>query len=554
MADRYLAGAGLGDILFTSASRPYQTALAYQRELNLVRSAYLRVSAEINELRQAAAVVRATFASADGRWALVSTSLTATIAGTVAWLALAAAPPSNAKVYEPRREQAALPYELLMRLSGTRPTPGIASEDAGKMVIAQNTRAGIASGTDDESLDNALATEQLGIATPDMPNIETRTLTVDPGDSLISVLADGGVAKDDAQSVVNAVHAVWSIRNMRAGQTMSATFGISATPNSDEAAPAKLLALSFSPSVEHQIIVRRNAEGAFTAQDIEKKLESQYRHASATINSSLYLAAMQAGIPADVVVEMIHMFSYDVDFQRDVHPGDSFEVLYRGYFTPEGQAAARNGAILAATMVLGGRIHTLYRFETEDSGAEYFDASGRSAKSMLMKTPIDGARITSGFGMRLHPILGYTRMHKGIDFGAPMGTPVMAAGSGTVEEAGWKGGYGKFLLLRHGNGYETAYGHLSRITVAKGSHVRQGQTIAYVGMTGEATGPHLHYEIRINNAQVNPLRVKVATGRQLRGKELKTFLAMRTNTDQLEASIPLQKAVADAGDLRTIDQ
>ena len=521
----------------------------------MVRSAYLRVSAGISELRQAAAVLRGTFGSADGRWALVSTSLTATIAGTVAWLALAAAPPSNAQVFEPRREQAALPYELLMRLSGTRPTPGIASEDAGKMVIARNTRASIASGTDDESLDNALATEQLGVATPDMPNIETRTLTVDPGDSLASVLTDAGVAQDDAQAVVNAVHAVWSVRNMRAGQTMSATFGFSATPNSssDEAA-AKLLALSFSPSVEHQIIVRRNALGAYAAQDIEKKLESQYRHASATIDSSLYLAAMQAGIPADVVVEMIHMFSYDVDFQRDVHPGDSFEVLYRGYFTPEGQAAARNGAILAASMVLGGKVRTLYRYETEDSGAEYFDALGRSAKSMLMKTPIDGARITSGFGMRLHPILGYTRMHKGIDFAAPMGTPVMAAGSGTVVEAGWKGGYGKFVLVRHGNGYETAYGHLSRFTVAKGSRVRQGQTIAYVGMTGEATGPHLHYEIRVNDAQVNPLRVKVATGRQLRGKELKTFLAMRTNTDQLEASIPLQKAVAEADDLRTIEQ
>ncbi len=407
--------------------------------------------------------MRGTLASADGRWALVSTSLTATIAGTVAWLALAAAPPSNARAYEPRREQAALPYELLMRLSGTRPTPGIASEDAGKMVIAQNTRASIASGADDESLDNALATEQLGVATPDMPNIETRTLTVDPGDSLTSVLTDAGVAQDDAQAAVNAVHAVWSVRNMRAGQTMSATFGISAAPNSsaDEAAtPVKLLALSFSPSVEHQIIVRRSAEGAYAAQDIEKKLESQYRHASATIDSSLYLAAMQAGIPADVVVEMIHMFSYDVDFQRDVHPGDSFEVFYRGYFTPEGQAAARNGAILAASMILGGKIRTLYRYETEDSGAEYFDAMGRSAKSMLMKTPIDGARITSGFGMRLHPILGYSRMHKGIDFGAPMGTPVMAAGSGTVVEAGWKGGYGKFLLVRHGNGYETAYGHL----------------------------------------------------------------------------------------------
>jgi len=515
------------------------------------------VACAFSELRQAAILARGVLGSADGRWAVVSTSLTATVAGTVAWLALAAAPPSSARVYEPRREQAALPYELLVRLSGSRPTPGIASEDAGKMVIANNSNASIAQGSDDETLDNALATEQFGVATPDMPNIETRTLTVDPGDTLQSVLTDAGVALDEAQSVVNALNPVWNIRNMRAGQTLSATFGIAVNTRAqdDAAIPVKLLALSFAPSVEHQIIVRRTTENTFAAQNIEKKLESRYRHASATIDSSLYLAAMQAGIPADVVVEMIRMFSYDVDFQRDVHPGDSFEVLYRGYFTPEGQAAAKNGAILAASMTLGGKVHMLYRFETRDGGAEYFDANGRSAKSMLMKTPVDGARITSRYGMRLHPILGYTRMHKGIDFGASMGTPVMAAGSGTVAEAGWKGGYGKFLLIRHGSGYETAYGHLSRFTVAKGAHVRQGQTIAYVGMTGDATGPHLHYEIRINHAQVNPLRVKVATGRQLQGKELKTFLASREHTDQLEASIPLQKAVADAtGDLRSIEQ
>ena len=525
----------------------------------MVRSAFSRVTSGLSELRQAAALARGVLGSPDGRWALVSTSLTATIAGSVAWLALAAAPPSSARVYEPRREQAALPYELLVRLSGGRPTPGIASEDAGKMVIAQNSKAGAAQSADDESLDNALATEQLGLATPDMPNIETRTLTVDPGDTMQSVLTDAGVTADEAQLVVNALNSVWSIRNMRAGQTLSATFGIAVptrgSAQDDAAMPVKLLALSFAPSVEHQIIVRRSADNTFAAQDIEKKLESQYRHASATIDSSLYLAAMQAGIPADVVVEMIRMFSYDVDFQRDVHPGDSFEVLYRGYFTPEGQAAAKNGAILAASMTLGGAVHTLYRYETQDGGAEYFDANGRSAKSMLMKTPVDGARITSRYGMRLHPILGYTRMHKGIDFGASMGTPVMAAGSGTVEEAGWKGGYGKFLLIRHGSGYETAYGHLSRFTVAKGAHVRQGQTIAYVGMTGDATGPHLHYEIRVNHAQANPLRVKVATGRQLQGKELKTFLASREHTDRLEASIPLQKAVADAtGDLRTVEQ
>ncbi len=152
---------------------------------------------------------------------------------------------------------------------------------------------------------------------------------------------------------------------------------------------------------------------------------------------------MQAGIPAKVVVEMIHMFSYEVDFQRDIKPGDSFQVLYSYYYTPNG-VAAKEGEIAFATMKLGSRVVTLYRYQPKGDTVDYFDAHGQSAKSMLMKTPVDGARITSGFGMRFHPILGYTRMHKGIDFGVPIGTPVMAAGSGTVEESGWKGGYGNF--------------------------------------------------------------------------------------------------------------
>ena len=296
----------------------------------LIRNALSRWGAGFGELRVAAVAACDTLASTDGRWALVSTTLTASIAGTVAWLALSAAPPSNAQAFAPRREQAALPYELLVRLSGESPTPGIASEDAGKMVMSQTVKKSAPSGADDESLDNTLATEQVGVATPDMPNVEVRKLAVDAGDSLADVLTDAGVAAGDAQAVVNAMQPVYPLRYLRAGQTVSATFGWpgNQAANAESTTPVRLLALSFSPSVDHQIVIRRTAEGSFMAEDIQKKLEAHYRHAAATINSSLYLAAMQAGIPADVVVEMIHMFSYTVDFQRDVHPGDSFEVLY----------------------------------------------------------------------------------------------------------------------------------------------------------------------------------------------------------------------------------
>ena len=285
-------------------------------------------------------------------------------------------------------------------------------------------------------------------------------------------------------------------------------------------------------------------------QEFHKKLYSRFRRAGATIDSSLYLAAMQAGIPASIVVELIHMFSYDVDFQRDVHPGDAFEVVFNHFYTADGEPT-KTGDILSATMTLDGKKQTLYRFNAAD-GPEYFDSNGNSAKSMLMKTPVNGTRISSGFGLRRHPILGYNRMHKGIDFAVPIGTPVMAAGSGVVTYAGRSGGYGNLVVISHAKGYSTAYGHLLRFgrNIKKGARVTQGQLVAYSGNTGDSTGPHLHYEIRIKNVQVNPARIKIATGRKLEGQEMRSFATERSRIDRLMASLPSQRKVAINADLR----
>jgi murein DD-endopeptidase MepM/ murein hydrolase activator NlpD len=196
----------------------------------------------------------------------------------------------------------------------------------------------------------------------------------------------------------------------------------------------------------------------------------------------------------------------------------------------------------------------MYRFQANpDEPAEYFDSKGESAKGLLMKTPVDGARISSGFGSRFHPILGYTRMHKGVDFAVPTGTPVMAAGAGTIQFMGRASGYGNFVKISHGNGYSTDYGHLSRFApgMRRGARVRQGQIFAYSGMSGMATGPHLHYEILVNNVQVNPLKVKMAQGRQLAGRLLDTFRAKRQEIDKMIAGMALETKVADnATDLR----
>lgn len=519
--------------------------------------------------------------STDGRWAVVSTSVTALIAGSIAWLAAGTMPPPVSHGFEAGRNPSLLPYQLFMQLSQR----------------AQNLQAGYASlgptvpftvrDNQPAALDNALGDESAGDDSDDANRgLDTRTITMESGGTLAGALNDAGVPSADAKAVVAALAKVYNPKLLRGGQSFSLTFAASTEP--DAAAPSapvaqitytpprgasndsegddlagiqpvaeapvgRLLSVSFSPTIDRDIAVTRAADGAFTAKSTQEQLVPKLHRAGARIDSSLYLAAMQAGIPAEVVVQMIHMFSYEVDFQRDLRPGDSFEVLYNYYYTPDGRPA-KQGDVTYAAMHLAGRTVQLYRYQPRDGdGVDYFDAKGQSAKGMLMKTPVDGARISSGFGMRFHPILGYTRMHKGIDFAVPVGTPVMAAGSGTVESAGWTNGYGNFLLINHGNSYATGYGHLSRFApgIHRGSHVHQGQVVAFSGNTGMSTGPHLHYEIRINKVQVNPLTVKVARGRLLSGRDRQDFLLQRIHVDTELASLPLESKVADtANDLR----
>ncbi|HEY7978816.1 MAG TPA: M23 family metallopeptidase [Rhizomicrobium sp.] len=536
----------------------------------------------VSQWRNSTSAAASVLSSTDGRWALVSTSVTALIAGSIAWLAAGTIPLDG--MSRPSRERSLMPYELFMRLA--RQTSQGANY-ASFAPLGSSQQVSPVANTGPTALDYSLATERSG-ATEDS-GVETRTITMDPGDTLVGALTDAGVSDDDANAAVVALSKNFEVRSLRAGQSFELTFQsephqlltapvapqhthvaqitYAPPPGSEDAdsdfsdsvvdtapTPAgKLLSISFSPSVEHEVTIARGANGAFTAQDQVKELKEKIHRAGATIDSSLYLAAMQAGIPADVVVQMIKMFSYEVDFQRDLKPGNSFEVLYSYYYTPDGQAA-KQGDIKYAAMKIGGRTIALYRFDPKGpDGPDYFDANGQSAKSMLMKTPVDGARISSGFGMRFHPVLGYTRMHKGIDFAVPTGTPVMAAGGGIIKQEGWSNGYGNFMLIDHQNGYATAYGHLSRFSPGThvGTRVRQGQIVAYSGMTGMATGPHLHYEIRINNQQVNPATVKMATGRRLFGKELVAFKNERTHILSEMAAMPLESKVADSGgDLR----
>ena len=269
-------------------------------------------------------------------------------------------------------------------------------------------------------------------------------------------------------------------------------------------------------------------EGGFRAVEIERELQTQQVRAEGTISWSLFAAGADAGVPSKVMAELVRAFSWDVDFQRDIRKNDRFEVMYERKLDETGQPVF-DGRILFAALTLSNQRKPIYLHQLASGAWDYFDDKGQSAKKALMRTPIDGARLSSSFGNRKHPILGYTKKHSGTDFAAPPGTPIYAAGDGMVESAGWNGGYGKYVRIRHNSEYATAYAHMRAIKrgVGKGKRVKQGQVIGFVGTTGRSTGPHLHYEIIRRNVKVNPMRVKMPSGKKLKGDELAKFATAR---------------------------
>jgi murein DD-endopeptidase MepM/ murein hydrolase activator NlpD len=264
-------------------------------------------------------------------------------------------------------------------------------------------------------------------------------------------------------------------------------------------------------------------------------------HFQGTIHSSLFDAAMAQGVPAPLLHDMISALSYDVDFQRDIQPDDRFDLLAE-------RAGDRKHPprLLFVRLTLSGKPVTLYRFIDSQGGDAYYSAGGESARKALLKTPVDGARISSAYGQRFHPILHYTTQHKGIDFAVMPGTPVMAAGDGVVERAGRNGAYGLYLRISHGNDHVTAYAHLSRLApgIRVGKPVIQGQTVGFSGSSGRSTGPHLHYEVLIDDQQINPMTVKFKSARQLSGNDLTRFIGNTRQTNLWLGQIPLTTRTA----------
>lgn len=360
-------------------------------------------------------------------------------------------------------------------------------------------------------------------AEPELATIE-HEITVARGDTLMSLLTGVGAERVQAHQAVTAMEPVYSPRRLMPGQKITVAFA-------DEAGEqGALLSIRFQPNRERDIEVSRSSdEDAFFAESIDRPVARQLAYAEGSISSSLSVAATEKRVPNPALVEAIRAFSYDVDFQREIQKGDSFEFLYEIFVDEEG-ALVRTGDLLFAAMTLSGSRTELYYYERADGSADFYTPEGKSVRRSLMRTPIDGARLSSHFGMRKHPILGYSKMHRGTDFAAPRGTPIYAAGNGVIDYAGRKGAYGKYVRIRHGSTYQTAYAHMKAFArgIKKGARVKQGQIIGYVGTTGRSTGPHLHYEVILNGKQVNPLKVTLPRGDKLKESEMADFAEHRS--------------------------
>lgn len=357
---------------------------------------------------------------------------------------------------------------------------------------------------------------------PTKPYMQTSTFKVASGDTLSDVLERADVSSAERHQIAEELKkAGFNPRTIKPGQDLK----IQALIQPNGGKTFKGMEFHVSPFTHYQVA---SASGGVVAKAVETPMQDVVVSHSLPVSGSVYESMRQAGVPRQLIGNFLKPFAHFVDFQRDIKDSNKnrIEVLYNGRQTVDGQATIP-GEIVYAALNLGSKRVALYRFRTEDGSEEFFTEDGKSGKRLLMKTPIDGARLSSGFGMRRHPVLGYSKMHKGVDFAASTGTPIYAAGDGTIIKAGPFSSYGNYIRIRHAGGYETAYAHMQRYAkgMRAGKRVKQGEVIGYVGTTGRSTGPHLHYEVLLSGRQVNPSSLKMAGGIELQGKDKKRFQA-----------------------------
>jgi murein DD-endopeptidase MepM/ murein hydrolase activator NlpD len=375
-----------------------------------------------------------------------------------------------------------------------------------------------------------------------------RTFALKKGDSLANILRDLGATPDEIKAITGLFGPKGRDGGLKDGQKLRVL--LSPVSGGGQRLQPVRLVLTGDTGVE--AVVALSDMGKFVAVDVQsaetavaENDDEEDDGSGVRLYQSIYETALRNQIPRPVIDELVRIYSYDVDFQRKAQPGDSFEVLYAG--EDETAAADSKNDVLYASLTVGGEVKKFYRYQSpEDGVVDYYDETGKSAKKFLVRKPVALGIMRSGFGARKHPLLGYTRAHTGVDWAAPMGTPIYASGNGTIEKIGWEGGYGKYIRMRHANGYETAYGHMTAFArgMDVGTRVRQGQVIGFVDSTGLSTGSHVHYEILINSRFVDPMKVRLPRGRVLDGPALASFDSERIRLDGMMSQTPTRSAQA----------
>ncbi|MCA6115862.1 M23 family metallopeptidase [Bradyrhizobium sp. WSM 1738] len=369
-----------------------------------------------------------------------------------------------------------------------------------------------------------------------------RVHIVKKGDTITSILRDLGATPDEARAVALTLGPRGRDGGLKEGQKIRILMAPSSLSPGARMQPYRVIVAN-DTTVE--AVAALSDVGKYVAVDVQSMNtvaeaatskddddDEEDDGSGVRLYQSIYETALRNKVPAAVIEDMVRIYSYDVDFQRKVQPGDSFDVYFAG--EDEGTSNNEKTEVLFASLTVGGETKKYYRFQTpDDSVVDFYDETGKSAKKFLVRKPVNNAIMRSGFGGRRHPILGFTKMHTGVDWATPYGTPIFASGNGVVEKVGWEGGYGKYVRLKHNNGYETAYGHMSAFAkgLEPGKRVRQGQVIGFVGSTGMSTGAHVHYEILVNGRFVDPMRVKLPRGRSLEGAMLANFEKERDRLD-----------------------
>lgn len=369
---------------------------------------------------------------------------------------------------------------------------------------------------------------------------QQRVLVVSRGDTLAGLLDEAGIDSAEAHAAIERLSRHFRPTALRPGDEIAIRLTAGDTPS--------LIEIEIEPQPGRTVRVTQRPDGSWTDEETLAERSRFLVRAEGTVDGGLFPAMTRAGVPAGMTLSLIRILGHQVDFQRDLKPGDRFAILFDRFRDGEGTVLG-HGQILTATLTLSGRKLEVWRHRGGNGDTEWYDEQGRSLRRSFLRTPLDGARVSSGFGRRSHPVLGYNRMHQGIDFAAPTGTPVYAAGDGTIVSAKREGGYGFIVRIRHANGVQTRYAHLSRFArnIAAGRPVRQGAVIGMVGSTGMSTGPHLHYEIAVNGRAVNPAS-HVQPPVRLAGADLAAFRARQRTLTRLAARFGTTDEVALASD------